>query len=76
MLDKNEFSKGCRDFGAKLSKEEVDEIFTLIDKDGSGEIDFDEFLVALRVIFDCSCVFDDNMDVFKKLFSRQWADVG
>ena len=49
LLDRNEFSKGCRDFGAKLTKEEVEEIFSLIDRDGSGEIDFDEFLESLRV---------------------------
>jgi Ca2+-binding EF-hand superfamily protein len=27
----------------------VDQAFTTLDKDGSGKLDFDEFLVALRV---------------------------
>lgn len=49
FLDLREFTKGCADFGADLTKEEVKEIFELLDKDGSGHIDFDEFLEALRV---------------------------
>ncbi|KAL5965685.1 Calcyphosin-like protein [Taenia solium] len=48
MLDLREFTKGCADFGADLTKEEVKEIFELLDRDGSGHIDFDEFLEALR----------------------------
>ncbi|CAH8592740.1 unnamed protein product [Schistosoma turkestanicum] len=47
-LDYKEFSKGCRDFGVDLSKEEIKEIFDEIDTDQSGYIDFDEFLVSLR----------------------------
>ena len=48
-LDLREFTKGCLDFGVDLTKEEIKEIFDTIDKDGSGHIDFDEFLAALRV---------------------------
>ncbi|VDK24720.1 unnamed protein product [Taenia asiatica] len=48
LLDLREFTKGCADFGADLTKEEVKEIFELLDRDGSGHIDFDEFLEALR----------------------------
>ncbi|KAH8863128.1 Calcyphosin-like protein isoform 1 [Schistosoma japonicum] len=47
-LDFKEFSKGCRDFGVDLSKEEIKEIFDEIDTDQSGFIDFDEFLMSLR----------------------------
>lgn len=32
-----------------IDKEEAQEIFRAFDKDGSGTIDFDEFLVKLRV---------------------------
>uniref|UniRef100_A0A1I8IW38 Calcyphosin-like protein n=1 Tax=Macrostomum lignano TaxID=282301 RepID=A0A1I8IW38_9PLAT len=39
---------GCTDFGADLSKQEMDAIFDKVDKDGSGSLDFDEFLAALR----------------------------
>ncbi|KAH8863130.1 Calcyphosin-like protein [Schistosoma japonicum] len=48
-LDFKEFSKGCRDFGVDLSKEEIKEIFDEIDTDQSGFIDFDEFLMSLRI---------------------------
>ncbi|CAH8634958.1 unnamed protein product [Schistosoma margrebowiei] len=47
-LDFKEFSKGCRDFGVDLSKDEIKEIFDEIDTDQSGFIDFDEFLMSLR----------------------------
>uniref|UniRef100_A0A1I8IGV6 Calcyphosin-like protein n=1 Tax=Macrostomum lignano TaxID=282301 RepID=A0A1I8IGV6_9PLAT len=47
-LDRKEFCKGCTDFGADLSKQEMDAIFDKVDKDGSGSLDFDEFLAALR----------------------------
>ncbi|VDQ02768.1 unnamed protein product [Trichobilharzia regenti] len=48
-LDFREFSKGCRDFGVDLTKDEIKEIFDEIDTDQSGFIDFDEFLVSLRI---------------------------
>ncbi|VUZ43423.1 unnamed protein product [Hymenolepis diminuta] len=47
-LDMREFTKGCQDFGIDLTKEEIREVFEHLDKDGSGHIDFDEFLEALR----------------------------
>ncbi|RTG80103.1 uncharacterized protein DC041_0010468 [Schistosoma bovis] len=48
-LDFKEFSKGCKDFGVDLSKDEIKEIFDEIDADQSGFIDFDEFLMSLRI---------------------------
>ncbi|KAH8866149.1 Calcyphosin-like protein [Schistosoma japonicum] len=48
-LSKEEFKKGCHDFGCSLTPEEVDELFRMLDKDGSGTIIFDEFLCALRL---------------------------
>ena len=47
-LDFQEFKKGVRDFGLSLDVGEVNEMFTAFDRDGSGTIDFDEFLVKLR----------------------------
>lgn len=49
QLDYKEFVKGCRDFSADLTADEIKEIFGSIDKNGSGTIDFEEFLRALRV---------------------------
>ena len=47
-LDIKEFTKGCHDFGADLTKDEIKQIFDRIDRDGSGSLDFDEFLESLR----------------------------
>lgn len=48
-LDFKEFVKGLNDYAVMIDKEEAQEIFRIFDKDGSGTIDFDEFLVTLRV---------------------------
>jgi len=48
-LDAKEFKKGIHDYGlTEMDQETIDELFTIFDKDGSGSIDFDEFLVKLR----------------------------
>lgn len=48
-LDLKEFMKGLNDFGVMMEKQEAMSLFQLFDKDGSGTIDFDEFLLSLRV---------------------------
>jgi calcyphosin len=45
-----ELAKGAREFGATLNAEQVQQLFQSLDKDGSGSIDFNELLIALRVI--------------------------
>ena len=45
-LDLFEFKTGVADYG--LNEDEAQEIFQCFDKDGSGAIRFDEFLLALR----------------------------
>lgn len=50
-LSKEEFAKGCHDFKVNLTKEEIDNLFAELDRDGSGCINFDEFLEALRVLY-------------------------
>lgn len=37
------------DYGVSVSKEEAAEILNHFDKNGDGRVDFDEFLVTLRV---------------------------
>ena len=49
QLDLNEFCKGCDASGVKLSKDDKLALFKIFDKDKSGNIDFEEFLVQLRV---------------------------
>ena len=48
-LDFEEFRKGVNEYGLNYNKDEISELFRLFDKDGSGQIDFDEFLEKLRV---------------------------
>ncbi|XP_067677499.1 calcyphosin-like protein isoform X3 [Haliotis asinina] len=49
-LDFKEFKKGIHDYGvsAEMSNEEIQAAFDKCDKDGSGTLDFDEFLIQLR----------------------------
>lgn len=48
-LDLKEFIKGLNDYGLLMEKDEAIAVFQQFDKDGSGQIDFDEFLLTLRV---------------------------
>ncbi|VDK20568.1 unnamed protein product [Anisakis simplex] len=49
-LDLEEFRKGLRDFGVTMDEEEVEKTFKQLDTNNSGSIDFNEFLLALRVV--------------------------
>lgn len=51
-LCSNEFRKGLRDYGVHIDNPLADELFSRFDKDASGTIDFDEFLIALRVRYE------------------------
>lgn len=66
-LSFEEFSKGCDDFGAHLTKEEKRQIFDQVDIDKSGQLSFDEFLLALRVHFALFFVYVELMCLFCKL---------
>lgn len=48
-LDLKEFMKGLNDYGVLIEKDEALKLFHHFDRDGSGQIDFDEFLITLRV---------------------------
>lgn len=48
QIERNELMWGLKDFDIHLSEEQADVLLTHFDRDGSGTIDFDEFLVALR----------------------------
>jgi Ca2+-binding EF-hand superfamily protein len=50
-LNFDEFKKGIVEYGLGMSKDEITEIFKKFDTDNSGSIDFDEFLIKLRVSF-------------------------
>ncbi|KAG7219018.1 hypothetical protein INR49_005918 [Caranx melampygus] len=48
-LDFKEFMKGLNDYGVLMEKQEAANLFQQFDRDGSGTIDFEEFLITLRV---------------------------
>ncbi|GBG31649.1 Calcium-dependent protein kinase [Hondaea fermentalgiana] len=47
-LDRDELKYGLEDYGVKCSAAECEDLFAFLDKDKSGKISFDEFLVGLR----------------------------
>nr|XP_022317463.1 calcyphosin-like protein [Crassostrea virginica] len=48
-LDLREFRDGLHDYGLReLDDQTVTDVFRELDKDGSGKLSFDEFLVAIR----------------------------
>ena len=47
-LDVNEFKKAMRDMQLSLSQTEVQQLFTLFDRDGEGSISYDEFISVVR----------------------------
>jgi hypothetical protein len=48
-IDAEELESGLRDFGINLNTEQITVLVKFFDKDGSGNINFNEFLSAIRV---------------------------
>lgn len=49
MLDVDDFRWGLIDYGITISKEEAAQVMNHFDRDGNGQVDFNEFLRALKV---------------------------
>jgi Ca2+-binding EF-hand superfamily protein len=49
LLDVDDFRWGLKDYGITISKEEADQVLKHFDRDGNGQVDFNEFLRALKV---------------------------
>jgi len=47
-LDSEEFKKAMHDFRVGLSDAQIKTCFRIFDRDGSGEISYDEFLRTIR----------------------------
>ena len=48
-LDVDDFRWGLMDFGISITKEEAVEVLAHFDRDKNGTVNFDEFLVTLKV---------------------------
>ena len=47
-LDMYEFKKAVRDFRVSIVEKDAERLFRIFDRDGSGRIDYDEFLRGIR----------------------------
>ena len=65
QLSLDELKYGFQDYGLTLKDDEIQEIFRIFDKDGSGGISFDEFLVRLRPPMS-----KNRVDLIKKAFAK------
>jgi Ca2+-binding EF-hand superfamily protein len=47
-LDKQEFIKAIKDFRVDISESDLGKLYDAFDRDGSGELSYDEFLRSVR----------------------------
>ena len=66
-IDKNEFGALVHSLGENPTKDELDVMMKRMDKDGSGEIDFDEFVLAMVELLTNIQIPDSNDIVEEKV---------
>lgn len=47
-LDENEFVKAIKDYRVDIADNDIRRLFQAFDRDGSGELSYDEFLRSVR----------------------------
>jgi Ca2+-binding EF-hand superfamily protein len=47
-LDENEFVKAIKDYRVDIADNDIRKLFQAFDRDGSGELSYDEFLRSVR----------------------------
>ena len=60
-IDMDELGNVFRAMGQELSEAELKALIRQVDDDGSGEIEFDEFLLLMCSNFGCSSAFDQDL---------------
>ena len=48
-IDRDEFYSGLCEIGCRVSRQEADTLMALFDSNNDGHVDFNEFLVGIRV---------------------------
>ncbi|XP_063962532.1 calcyphosin-like protein [Lytechinus pictus] len=64
-ISREEFKKGFTDYNCGLSDEEYEAVFQLCDKDSSGALSFDEFLIHLKPPMN-----QGRIDIVEKAFAK------
>nr|XP_054764667.1 calcyphosin-like protein [Lytechinus pictus] len=64
-ISREEFKKGLTDYHCGLSDEEYEAVFQLCDKDSSGALSFDEFLIHLKPPMN-----QGRIDIVEKAFAK------
>uniref|UniRef100_T1DC58 Putative calcium-dependent protein kinase n=1 Tax=Cupiennius salei TaxID=6928 RepID=T1DC58_CUPSA len=64
-LDLEEMKLGLQEYGADMKADQVAELFSEIDKDGSGTVSFEEFLRAVRPPLS-----QDRLDIIDRAFAK------
>ena len=47
-LDENEFVKAIKDYRVDIEENDIRRLYSAFDRDGSGELSYDEFLRSVR----------------------------
>ena len=55
-LSREEFALGIKETGLSVENKEVAELFRIFDKDKNGNVNYNEFLHAIRVCIQMQCI--------------------
>ncbi|GMI35931.1 hypothetical protein TeGR_g8823 [Tetraparma gracilis] len=67
VVSKKEFAKGCKKIGMRVTAGEMEKLMELLDKDGSGDISYGDFVAFFNASSSKGSWFDDEPEIAKKL---------
>ena len=66
-INNDEIGKVMQGLGESPTPERIDELIAMIDYDGDGEVDFDEFVcLMVKTLYDADKAEEELVEVFKK----------